>query len=137
MDVHSKKTRSFNMSRIRAKDTKPELIVRRTCHNLGLRFRLHRKDLPGKPDLVFPKHNALIFVHGCFWHKHNCRYGKVRPKTNTEFWNSKRQRTVERDNLNKKTLKDRGWKVMEIWECEVKKEENLKSRILRMFNHKT
>jgi DNA mismatch endonuclease, patch repair protein len=125
------------MSRIRAKDTKPELIVRRTCHNLGLRFRLHRKDLPGKPDLVFPKHNALIFVHGCFWHKHNCRYGKVRPKTNTEFWNSKRQRTVERDNLNKKTLKDRGWKVMEIWECEVKKEENLKSRILRMFNHKT
>ena len=137
MDVHSKKTRSFNMSRIRAKDTKPELIVRRTCHNLGLRFRLHRKDLPGKPDLVFPKHNALIFVHGCFWHKHNCRYGKVRPKTNTEFWNSKRQRTVERDNLNKKTLKDIGWKVIEIWECEVKKEENLKSRILRMFNHKT
>ena len=134
MDVHSKKTRSFNMSRIKAKDTKPELIVRRVCHKLGLRFRLHRKDLPGKPDLVFPRHNALIFVHGCFWHKHNCRFGRVKPKTNADFWEEKRQKTFERDISNKKTLKSVGWKVIEIWECEIKKEEELKKKILKILN---
>jgi DNA mismatch endonuclease, patch repair protein len=122
------------MSQIKAKDTKPELIVRSVCHNLGLRFRLHRKDLPGKPDLVFPRHNALIFVHGCFWHKHNCRFGRVKPKTNANFWENKRQKTFERDISNKKKLKSNGWKVIEIWECEVKDKEELKPRILKYFN---
>ncbi len=108
------------MSRIRGKDTKPELIVRRACHALGLRFRLHRKDLPGKPDLVFPKHRTVVFVHGCFWHSHDCRYGRVVPATNPEFWRDKRAATVERDRKKTDELRALGWRVLEYWECETK-----------------
>ena len=120
MDVHDREIRSFNMSRIRGKDTKPEMIVRRACHALGLRFRLHRKDLPGKPDLVVPRHKTVVFVHGCFWHSHDCRYGRVVPATNAEFWRDKRAGTVERDKKKADELRAMGWRVLNYWECETK-----------------
>ncbi len=116
-DVHTSAQRSFNMSRIRGKDTKPELIVRSIVHQMGYRFRLHRKDLPGQPDLVLPGRRKIIFVHGCFWHMHCCRYGRVIPKTNADFWQAKREGTVARDRRNGKALKADGWKVMTVWEC--------------------
>lgn len=116
-DVHSAAQRSYNMSRIRGKDTKPELIVRSLVHQMGFRFRLHRKDLPGKPDLVLPKYQKVIFVHGCFWHLHRCRYGKVTPKTNSEFWQNKRQGNVDRDRRQRLKLKKSGWSVLTVWEC--------------------
>lgn len=136
MDVHDKETRSFNMSRIRGKDTKPEMIVRRVCHALGLRFRLHRKDLPGKPDLVFAKHKTVVFVHGCFWHSHDCRYGRVVPKTNAEFWREKRAATVERDREKARQLEALGWRVLEYWECETRAKvvDTLPDRIAKDFD---
>ena len=134
MDVHSPATRSFNMSRIKSRDTKPERIVRSVCHRLGLRFRLHRKDLPGKPDLVFPGRRTVIFVHGCYWHSHDCRYGRVQPKTNAEFWKQKRQATVERDRRNKKALQKINWRVLTYWECEIKNTESIAKTIARDFD---
>ena len=116
-DVHTARQRSFNMSRIRGKDTKPELIVRSVVHQMGFRFRLHRRDLPGTPDLVLPRHNKVIFVHGCYWHMHRCRYGRVIPKTNTEFWQTKRMGNVERDRRNIRKLRRNGWSVLILWEC--------------------
>ena len=116
-DVHTARQRSFNMSRIRGKDTKPELIVRSIVHQMGFRFRLHRRDLPGTPDLVLPRHNKVIFVHGCYWHMHRCRYGRVIPKTNTEFWQTKRMGNVERDRRNIRKLRRNGWSVLILWEC--------------------
>jgi len=116
-DVHSPEQRSFNMSRIRSKDTKPELVVRSLVHQLGYRFRLHVQDLPGKPDLVLPAHRKVIFVHGCFWHMHQCRYGRVSPATNAEFWSSKRQSNVSRDQRNRRQLRAEGWSVFVVWEC--------------------
>ena len=116
-DVHSKRTRSYNMSQIRGKDTKPELIVRSLVHRMGYRFRLHVKDLPGKPDLVLPRHQKVIFVHGCYWHMHRCRYGRVVPKTNTEFWQNKRQGNVDRDRRSLRKLRRLGWRPLVLWEC--------------------
>ena len=116
-DVHSKQQRSFNMSHIRGKDTKPELIVRSLVHQMGFRFRMHGKGLPGKPDLVLPRHIKLIQVHGCFWHMHRCRYGRVAPKTNAEFWQNKRQGNADRDRRNNRHLRQLGWEVLVIWEC--------------------
>jgi DNA mismatch endonuclease (patch repair protein) len=117
VDVHTPEQRSFNMSRIRGADTKPELIVRSIVHQMGYRFRLHRKDLPGKPDLILPRRRKIIFVHGCFWHVHRCRYGRVVPKTNAEFWQTKREGTVDRDRRNRRALRADGWEVMTVWEC--------------------
>ena len=117
VDVHTPDQRSFNMSRIRGRDTKPELIVRSVVHQMGFRFRLHRKDLPGKPDLVLPGRRRIIFVHGCFWHMHRCRYGRVVPKTNAEFWQAKRQATVERDRRNRRDLRAEDWHILTVWEC--------------------
>src|SRR5262249_10525736 len=97
VDVHTPMQRSRNMAAIHAKDTKPEMIVRRMVHSFGYRYRLHARDLIGCPDLVLPKYKFLIFVHGCFWHMHKCRYGKVVPKTNARFWQNKRLQNVERD----------------------------------------
>ncbi len=128
-DVHSKKTRSYNMSRIRGRDTKPELIVRSMVHRMGYRFRLHVKGLVGKPDLVLPRHRKIIFVHGCYWHMHRCRFGKVVPKTNTEFWQNKRQGNVDRDRRNLRTLRREGWKVLVIWECWTRDEEKLFAKL--------
>jgi DNA mismatch endonuclease (patch repair protein) len=117
------------MSRIRGKDTKPELIVRSMVHRMGYRFRLHARHLPGKPDLVLPRHEKVIFVHGCYWHMHRCRYGRVVPKTNTEFWQNKRQGNVDRDRRNLRQLRRDGWSVLVIWECWTKDEQKLKSKL--------
>lgn len=120
-DVHSKETRSYNMSRIKGKDTKPELLVRRFLHKHGFRYRLHVKDLPGKPDMVLPKYRTAIFVHGCFWHGHEgCRYYVI-PKTRIDWWLNKINKNIENDASAKEQLNARGWKVVEIWECELKK----------------
>lgn len=134
VDVHDKKTRSYNMSRIRSRDTKPELVVRRLCHSLGLRYRLHVKTLPGKPDLVFPKYHTIIQVHGCYWHCHDCKYGKVVPKTNTEKWQNKRQGNVERDKRNTLELEKLGWRVIVVWECETRNLINLNHFIKHHFS---
>ncbi|MBF9144505.1 DNA mismatch endonuclease Vsr [Hymenobacter sp. BT439] len=119
-DVHTPSTRSFNMSRIRGKDTKPELLVRQYLHSRGLRYRLHAKHLPGKPDLVFPGLHTVVFIHGCFWHQHEgCRYFVV-PKTRTEFWMGKIGRNVTNDERQQAELKNQGWRVLVVWECELR-----------------
>ena len=121
--------RSWNMSRIKGKDTKPELLLRKLLFSLGFRYRVNYPALPGKPDIVFPKRKKVIFVHGCFWHRHNCQTGKKEPKSNTAYWIPKFERNKKRDNGNKKELLSTGWKVMEIWECELKDQLNLTNRI--------
>lgn len=118
------------MSGIRGKDTKPEMIVRRALHKAGFRYRLHVKDLPGKPDIVLPKYRTVIFVHGCFWHKHNCKYFKW-PKTRPDFWKEKIEGNVERDKKHLSMISSMGWKSLIIWECEIK--ENSKSVVEHTF----
>ena len=119
-DVHDKETRSYNMSRISGKDTKPEMLVRKFLHANGFRYSLHRKDLPGKPDIVLPKYNTVIFVHGCFWHAHEgCKYFKI-PKTRAKWWKEKLYANKYRDELHIHALKEMGWKVIVVWECELK-----------------
>ena len=123
MDVHDKKTRSYNMSQIKSKNTKPEEIVCKYLFSRGFRYRKNDKRYPGKPDIVLPKYKTVIFVNGCFWHKHEgCRYFVV-PKSNTEFWMNKINRNAERDAENTKKLIDMGWKVVTVWECDLKKEK--------------
>jgi DNA mismatch endonuclease (patch repair protein) len=118
--------RSWNMGRIGAKDTVPEVQVRSLLHRMGYRFRLHRKDLPGTPDIVLPKYRTVIFVHGCYWHRHpGCRYAST-PKTNTDFWVKKFERNVERDRVNCAELTDNGWNVLVIWQCELRDMKELK-----------
>lgn len=121
MDRHSKETRSYNMSRIRATETKPEETVRKYLFSRGLRYRKNVKTLPGKPDIVLPKYKTVIFVNGCFWHGHtNCRYFVI-PKTNTEFWEEKIKTNIARDNRVAENLSSQGWNVLTVWECELKK----------------
>lgn len=121
--------RSWNMSRIRSKNTSSEIVVRSILHRMGYRFRLHSKDLPGTPDLVLPKYKTVIFVNGCFWHRHlNCKYAYI-PKTREEFWAAKFQDNVTRDEEVKKQLSNLGWKAITIWECETKDKERLKELI--------
>ena len=132
-DILNKEKRSWNMSRIRSGNTKPEIAVRRTLHVLGYRFRLHRKDLPGKPDIVLPKYKTVIFVHGCFWHRHeNCRYS-YNPKSRTKFWQDKFAANIERDKRSAADLKMLGWRQLVIWECETRDPENIRSIIERFF----
>lgn len=119
MDVHTTQQRSFNMSRIKGKDTKPEETLRKLLWKHGYRYRLHYKKLPGKPDIVFPSRKKVIFVNGCFWHKHKCKYFKW-PQTNAEFWKEKITGNVNRDKKNYKTLTELGWCYLVIWECELK-----------------
>ena len=119
MDIHSPEKRSFNMSRIRGKDTTPEMLVRRWLWKNGYRFRLHRKDLPGKPDIVLPRFRAVILVNGCFWHRHGCR-ASANPASRQDFWTAKFQENVNRDRRNKEDLLQRGWRVMVIWECSLR-----------------
>lgn len=129
MDNLSPELRSRHMRRVRREHTKPELVVRRMAHALGLRFRLHRKDLPGTPDLVFPRHKKVIFVHGCFWHGHvGCRYATV-PKTRTDWWMAKIEKNRERDARAIARLVDLGWVPTTIWECETRKPDGLSERI--------
>ena len=129
-DIFSKKTRSKIMSCIRGKDTKCELVVRRLLHRLGFRFRLHRTDLPGSPDVVLPKYRTVVFVHGCFWHGHSCRDGKS-PKSNQPYWLPKLRRNRERDVKNRASLRRLGWSVLTVWECEVKHLGKLERRLMR------
>ncbi len=128
-DVHSPEQRSFNMSRIRGRDTKPELRVRSLLHAAGLRYRLHGKKLPGKPDLVFAGARTVVFVHGCFWHMHRCKFGKPAPETNKNFWAEKRRGNADRDKRNRAALRAEGWKVFEIWECDTKDEAKLLKKL--------
>ena len=132
-DIIKKNLRSYNMSQIKSKNTKPEIIVRKFCHALGLRYKLHEKKLPGKPDLFFPKHKAVIFVNGCFWHRHNCMLGRAFPKTNISFWNEKFKNTILRDKKNYQELLANNIKIIKIWECEIRNKA-FKSKILKFFN---
>lgn len=116
-DVLTPEQRKYNMSRIRYKDTRPEMIVRSIVHRTGFRYKLHNSSLPGKPDLVLTRHKKIIFVHGCFWHMHKCKYGRVKPRTNAEFWENKRLGNVKRDRKNIQELKKDGWQVLIVWEC--------------------
>ncbi|WP_206455449.1 very short patch repair endonuclease [Aurantimonas marina] len=117
--------RSWLMSRVSSKDTAPEIRVRSAAHRRGLRFRIHRRDLPGSPDLVFPKRRLAIFVHGCFWHRHpGCRKAST-PKSNIAFWQKKFAQNIERDELSRRKLQSLGWQVLTIWECETKREDTL------------
>jgi DNA mismatch endonuclease (patch repair protein) len=128
-DVLTTEQRRRCMSRIRGKDTDPERRVRSIVHKLGFRFRLHVRDLPGSPDIVLPRLHKVIFVHGCFWHLHRCRYGRVTPATNYDFWKEKREGTRKRDLKTRKLLKIAGWKILVVWECELKDIPKLKTRI--------
>lgn len=119
------------MSLVKNKNTKPELIVRSLLHRLGYRFRLHRRNLPGSPDIVLPKHSKVIFVHGCFWHGHDCPRGK-RPVTNQEFWDAKLDRNIARDRENQTRLRELGLQVLVIWACQVRDKRSLQER-LRLF----
>ena len=126
--------RSRNMSAIKSKNTKPEIKVRKVLHSMGYRFRLHRKDLPGSPDIVLPKYKTVIFVHGCFWHRHeNCKYASI-PKTRQEFWNKKFKTNIERDLEIQDKIKNLNWRSVVIWECETKNMENLKDKIIDVFS---
>ena len=129
MDTLTKEKRSWNMSRIKSKDTAPEMQVRSALHHAGYRFRLHVKDLPGKPDIVLPKYKTVIFVHGCFWHRHKGCSNATMPSTNQEFWKEKFKRNVDRDKREQAELKKLGWNVIVVWECEVDKIANITSEI--------
>ena len=133
-DVHEPEVRSYNMSRIRGKDTKPEMVVRKFLHSNGFRYGLHNKKLPGTPDMILKKYRTVIFVHGCFWHGHNgCKYFVI-PKTRTEWWEEKIQSTVCRDKLAVSQLQESGWNVIIIWECELRcnsREETLSKLLLK------
>lgn len=117
------------MSGIRGKDTRPEIIVRQALHRAGFRFRLHRKDLPGKPDLALPKYHTIIFVHGCFWHGHGCRHFKI-PKTRTDFWLDKIMTTARRDRQQEDALRAAGWTVFTVWECDIRDKTDWLSPII-------
>ncbi len=133
MDVHTAEQRRRNMAAIRGTDTGPEMKVRRLLHRLGYRYALHSKDLPGKPDLVFRSRKKAIFVHGCYWHMHSCKYGSVVPATRTEFWQTKRQGNVARDRASTATLASKGWKIFVVWECETKEPEPLARRLINFL----
>jgi len=123
-DVHSKETRSYNMSRIKNKNTRPEILIRQFLHKNGFRYRLHVNTMPGKPDIVLPKYKIVIFINGCFWHGHSsCKYYKV-PKTRTEWWLNKINTNINNDIKATKNLIDLGWKIITIWECEIKLKSN-------------
>jgi DNA mismatch endonuclease (patch repair protein) len=134
MDIWSKPERSEVMSRIRGKNTKPEMILRSQLFKKGFRFRVHKKDLPVKPDIVLPKYRTVIFVHGCFWHYHkDCREGRI-PSTNSKFWTEKLQRNISKDEANIKALRKDKWKVQVIWECDIEKnlEKTMKKLITKI-----
>ena len=133
MDNLTPERRSWLMSRVAQKNTKPELIVRRIAHGLGYRFRLHRRDLPGTPDLTFPRLRKVVFVHGCFWHRHpGCRLASM-PKSRPEFWEPKFIANVERDRRKEEQLRAAGWDVEIVWECETRNPETLTERLRRML----
>jgi len=130
MDKLSKEKRSWNMSRIRGKDTKPEVIIRSMLHRMGYRFRIHAKGLPGCPDIVLSKYRAVIFVHGCFWHRHpGCKYAYT-PKSRQDFWAKKFQKTVERHEIVTRELESQGWKTLVVWECETANTQKIYGKLI-------
>jgi DNA mismatch endonuclease (patch repair protein) len=131
-DVFDKEQRSKVMSKVHGENTSPELTVRSLLFSMGYRYRLHRKDLPGKPDIVLPRHKKIIFVHGCFWHQHERCKAAERPTSNTDYWNKKLDRNVERDNNNREKLGEMGWQVLIVWECQIKNRQEL-TQILTSF----
>jgi DNA mismatch endonuclease (patch repair protein) len=137
LDKLTPKRRSENMRRIRSKGMKPEMAVRRIVHKMGYRFRLHGRDLPGQPDLVFPSRLKVVFVHGCFWHQHPSRSCKIvrLPKSNLRYWKPKLARNVERDYHNQAELRVLGWQVLTVWECSLKNEQYLAKRLGEFLNH--
>lgn len=132
-DVFTKEKRSRIMSRVKGRDTKPEILVRSLVHRMGFRFRIHRRDLPGTPDMVLPRHAKVIFVHGCFWHGHKRCPRSKRPTTNMDFWNRKLDVNIKRDKAFQGKLRSRGWKVMVIWQCETQRPEKLMRKFERFL----
>ena len=132
MDTISKQKRSKNMVSIKSKNTKPELVIRKLLHSKGYRFKIHDKKLPGKPDIVMPKHNVVVNVHGCYWHYHGCSRSNI-PKTKTGYWIEKLENNKRRDFQNKKHLKKLGWKVIDVWECTLRK-KNLEKNFQQAGN---
>ena len=133
-DVHDKAVRSYNMSRIRGKNTKPEVLVRKYLFSKGFRFRKNDKRYPGKPDIVLPKYKTVIFINGCFWHHHeNCRIA-YKPKDNADFWQAKFDANVARDRKNEALLRDAGWKVIIVWECEIRNKELFNQRMEKLLS---
>jgi len=116
------------MRAVKSKNTAPEMRVRKLVHSMGYRYALHAANLPGKPDLVFDSRRKIIFVHGCFWHKHNCRHGNISPKTNSDYWNAKRDRNAQRDREHLRTLR-KSWKVLVLWECQTKNTDPLRRKL--------
>lgn len=135
MDVFSKEKRSQIMSRVSGKNTKPELVVRSLLHKMGYRFRLHRKNLPGKPDITLQKYKKVIFVHGCFWHGHTDCPRSKRPTTNKKFWREKLDKNRERDKASVNNLKELGWDVLVVWTCEVNDIFKLKNKLLSFLEN--
>lgn len=133
VDRISREHRSWNMSRIRGTDTTPERLVRSALHRLGFRFRLSKSRLPGRPDVVLPRHRTVVFVHGCFWHRHrDCRFAYT-PKSNLRFWERKFAENVERDRRTTRKLRSLGWKVVTVWECETRDRDRLLRRLERLM----
>ena len=133
VDTLSPAERSERMSRIRGRDTKPEIWVRRALHAHGYRFRLHRRDLPGRPDIVLPKYGTVVFVQGCFWHAHTCQKGRI-PGTRSAFWEAKFEGNKKRDARNARALRAAGWRVLTIWECELAKPSSRERALDRLMN---
>lgn len=133
MDVHSKSTRSYNMSKIKGKDTKPEVIVRKYLFSKGFRYRKNDKRLAGCPDIVLPKYKTVVFINGCFWHKHDCKYFKW-PKTNESFWHDKIMSNIKRDEVKRDILIKDGWNVIVVWECELKTKERQEERLRKLVD---
>lgn len=133
MDTLTKARRSWNMSRIKGSNTGPERIVRSILHRMGYRFRLHRKDLPGKPDITLPKHKSVIFVHGCFWHRHKGCKDATLPKTRRSFWRNKLEGNAARDRVKERALRVLGWKVIVLWECEIQHTEKVGHRLSQLL----
>jgi DNA mismatch endonuclease (patch repair protein) len=134
VDNRTEESRSALMSRIGSKDTAPEMVVRRLLHAMGYRFRLHRKDLPGTPDIVLPRLRKAIFVHGCFWHAHGCRIGRP-PKSRPEFWEPKLARNKLRDAEKSSALREAGWDVLTLWQCEIKRGTSLQEQLRVFLSH--
>lgn len=131
-DIYSKQKRSEIMSHISGKETKPEILVRFFLFSKGFRFRKNVKELPGKPDIVLPKYKTIIFIHGCFWHGHSCKRGTL-PETNHEFWQEKINKNIERDSRNTLLLKEKGWNVIIVWQCEIKNKTNMDIRLNKLI----
>jgi DNA mismatch endonuclease (patch repair protein) len=134
MDRLTREVRNALMGRVKNRNTSPEIAVRKLAHSIGLRFRIGRRDLPGSPDIVFPRHGLAVFVHGCFWHRHGACPRATTPKTRTDFWVKKFTRNIERDAAATHELESLGWRVLIVWECELKDPSDIEERLLKSTN---